>query len=83
MPRGSLWLSQFYRFTTCTVTWVDPGKKALLQSNMEYEAILIDTSETPIERQKSACQLLTVSILAFDFSRIPHTIEQTLKNIDD
>ena len=29
-----------------------PGKKALLKSDMEYEVILIDASETPIERPK-------------------------------
>jgi transposase len=29
-----------------------PGRKALLKSDMEYEVILIDASETPIERPK-------------------------------
>jgi transposase len=29
-----------------------PGRKALLKSNMEYEVLLIDASETPIERPK-------------------------------
>lgn len=29
-----------------------PGKKELLKSDMEYEVILIDASETPIERPK-------------------------------
>lgn len=29
-----------------------PGKKALLKSNVEYELILVDASETPIERPK-------------------------------
>lgn len=29
-----------------------PGRKALLESNIEYEAILIDATETPIERPK-------------------------------
>lgn len=29
-----------------------PGKKALLKSDMEYEVILVDASETPIERPK-------------------------------
>jgi transposase len=29
-----------------------PGRKALLTSNMEYEVLLIDASETPIERPK-------------------------------
>mgnify|MGYP001469435721 CR=1 FL=1 len=29
-----------------------PGRKALLKSDMEYELILIDASESPIERPK-------------------------------
>jgi Helix-turn-helix of DDE superfamily endonuclease len=29
-----------------------PGKKALLKSNVEFEVILIDATETPIERPK-------------------------------
>jgi hypothetical protein len=29
-----------------------PGKKALLQSEMEYEIVLIDATESPIERPK-------------------------------
>ncbi len=29
-----------------------PGKKALLKSDVEYELILVDSSETPIERPK-------------------------------
>lgn len=29
-----------------------PGRKALLKSDMEYEVILIDASESPIERPK-------------------------------
>ena len=29
-----------------------PGKKALFQSEMEGEVILVDASETPIERPK-------------------------------
>lgn len=29
-----------------------PGKKTLLKTNMEYEVILIDASESPIERPK-------------------------------
>jgi hypothetical protein len=29
-----------------------PGKKELLKSNIEYEVILVDASETPIERPK-------------------------------
>ena len=46
-----------------TIKWVEntlvkdgtfslPGKKALLKSDMEYELILIDATETPIERPK-------------------------------
>ena len=46
-----------------TVRWVEdtlikhpdfalPGRKALLKNDMEYEIVLIDASETPIERQK-------------------------------
>lgn len=46
-----------------TVKWVEdtlikhpdfalPGRKALLKSDMEYEIILVDASETPIERPK-------------------------------
>ena len=29
-----------------------PGRKALLNSDMEYEVVLIDATETPIERPK-------------------------------
>jgi len=29
-----------------------PGRKAVLKSDMEYEVLLIDASETPIERPK-------------------------------
>ena len=29
-----------------------PGRKALLKSDMEYEVILIDATETPVERPK-------------------------------
>jgi hypothetical protein len=29
-----------------------PGKKALLKSNAEYEVVLIDATETPVERPK-------------------------------
>jgi len=46
-----------------TIKWVEdtlikdgtfslPGRKALLKSDMEYEVILIDATETPIERPK-------------------------------
>lgn len=30
-----------------------PGRKALLKSDMEYEVVLIDATETPIERPKT------------------------------
>jgi hypothetical protein len=29
-----------------------PGRKALLKSDMEYELVLIDATESPIERPK-------------------------------
>jgi hypothetical protein len=29
-----------------------PGKKALLKSDVEYEVVLIDVTETPVERPK-------------------------------
>jgi hypothetical protein len=29
-----------------------PGKKALLKSEMEYKVVLIDATETPVERPK-------------------------------
>ncbi len=46
-----------------TVRWVEgtiikhpdfalPGRKALLKSDMEFEIVLVDASETPIERPK-------------------------------
>jgi hypothetical protein len=46
-----------------TIKWVEdtlikhpdfalPGKKALLKNDMEYEVVLIDATETPIERPK-------------------------------
>ncbi len=46
-----------------TVRWVEdtlikhpdfalPGRKALLKTDMEYEVVLVDASETPIERPK-------------------------------
>lgn len=46
-----------------TVCWIEdtlikhpdfalPGRKALLKSDMEYEVVLVDASETPIERPK-------------------------------
>jgi transposase len=46
-----------------TVRWIEdtlikhpdfalPGRKALLKNDMEYEVVLVDASETPIERPK-------------------------------
>jgi len=48
-----------------TVRWVEdtlikhpdfalPGRKALLRSDVEYEVVLIDATETPIERPKKS-----------------------------
>jgi len=36
-----------------------PGRKALLKSDMEYEVILIDATETPIERPKKNKSTIT------------------------
>jgi hypothetical protein len=52
-----------------TVKWIEdtlikhpdfalPGRKALLKSDMEYDVVLIDATETPIERPKKAETLL-------------------------
>ena len=51
--------------STCyeTIKWIEstlikhpdfalPGRKALLKSDMEFELVLIDATETPIERPK-------------------------------
>ncbi|WP_343033062.1 transposase family protein [Wolbachia endosymbiont of Atemnus politus] len=35
-----------------------PGKKELLKSNVEYEVLVIDGTETPVERPKKAKTLL-------------------------
>jgi len=53
-----------------TVRWVEetlikhpdfalPGRKALLKSDMEYDVILIDATETPIERPKKSKSIFT------------------------
>jgi hypothetical protein len=34
-----------------------PGRKALLKSDMEYEVVLVDASETPIERPKKKSKI--------------------------
>jgi hypothetical protein len=31
-----------------------PGRKALLKSDMDYEVILVDATESPIERPKKS-----------------------------
>lgn len=54
-----------------TVRWVEdtlikhpdfslPGRKALLKSEMEYEVVLIDATETPIERPKKGRNIITL-----------------------
>lgn len=51
--------------TYCTIKWVEetlvkhrdfalPGRKALLKSEVEYEIIMIDATETPCERPKKS-----------------------------
>ena len=60
-------ISQSYNISKSTayktIKWVEntlikhplfalPGRKELLKSDMEYDVILIDTTETPIERPK-------------------------------
>jgi len=58
--------------STCyeTIKWIEntlikhpdfalPGRKALLKSEMEYELILIDATETPIERPKKNKSIFT------------------------
>jgi hypothetical protein len=58
--------SNIYR----TIKWVEdtlikdgtfslPGRKALLKSDMEYEVILVDATETPIERPKRGSESIT------------------------
>ena len=53
-----------------TIKWVEdtlikhpdfslPGHKALLKSDMEYEVVLIDATETPIERPKKDKNTIT------------------------
>ena len=37
-----------------------PGRKALLKSDMQYEVILIDATETPIERPKKNINVTTL-----------------------
>lgn len=60
--------------STCyeTVKWIEntlikhpdfalPGRKALLKSDMEYELVLIDATETPIERPKKDKSTFTLA----------------------
>lgn len=53
-----------------TVKWVEdtlikhpefslPGRKTLLKSDMDYEVVLIDATETPIERPKKDRNIIT------------------------
>ncbi|QYF48981.1 hypothetical protein RHABOEDO_001231 [Candidatus Rhabdochlamydia oedothoracis] len=53
-----------------TIKWVEytlikhplfalPGRKELLKSDMEYDVILIDATETPIERPKTNKNIFT------------------------
>jgi hypothetical protein len=53
-----------------TIKWVEdtlikhpdfslPGRKALLKSDMNYEVVLIDATETPIERPKKDKNIIT------------------------
>lgn len=53
-----------------TIKWVEstlikhpdfalPSRKALLESDMEYEVALIDATETPIERPKKDKSIIT------------------------
>lgn len=53
-----------------TIKWIEdtlikhpdfalPGRKALLKSDMEYDLILIDATETPIERPKKSKSITT------------------------
>jgi transposase len=55
-----------------TIKWIEdtlikhpdfalPGKKALLKSDMEYEVMLIDATETPIERPKKELGIKSAS----------------------
>ena len=52
-----------------TVKWIEdtlikhpdfslPGRKALLKSDIEYDVVLIDATETPIERPKKKAKTL-------------------------
>ena len=58
-----------------TIKWIEdtlikhrdfalPGRKALLKSDMEYEVVLIDATETPIERPKKESRIKSGSRIA-------------------
>jgi hypothetical protein len=60
---------EFVRTASIVIKWVEntlikdgtfslPGRKALLKSDMDYEVVLIDATESPIERPKKAKTLL-------------------------
>ena len=36
-----------------------PGRKALLKSDVEYEVVLVDASETPVQRPKKSSAIIT------------------------
>ena len=38
-----------------------PGRNALLKSDMEYEVVLIDATESPVERPKKSKDVTTVA----------------------
>jgi hypothetical protein len=53
-----------------TIKWIEdtlikhpdfalPGRKALLKSEVEYEVILIDATETPVQRPKKSKEIIT------------------------
>jgi Helix-turn-helix of DDE superfamily endonuclease len=63
-------VSESYAYKICR--WVEdtlvadgtfalPGRKALLASDMEYEVIMVDATETPCERPKKGSGALTLA----------------------
>ena len=72
--RTYFYISQSYGVSESTaydtIKWIEdtlikhpdfalPGRKALLENDMEYEIILIDATETPIERPKKDKNAIT------------------------
>ena len=52
--------SIFFNYTLIkAVTFFPPGRKELLRSDIEYEVILIDVTETPIERPQKNKENIT------------------------